>query len=166
MVRGLDYYTKTAFEITTSSLGAQNAVAGGGRYDGLIELLGGPDIPGIGFAIGFDRLISMIPEKDSDFDEHPHLFIAALGEDAREFAFSVCNNLRKDGIRAETDLSGKSLKSQMKYSNKLGSMYTLIVGEEELKEKKAQIRNMEDGTQEIVNFDDIIEHIKSKVKRP
>ncbi|MBE9547348.1 MAG: histidine--tRNA ligase [Proteobacteria bacterium] len=155
MVRGLDYYTRTAFEITTESLGAQNAIAGGGRYDRLIKELGGPDIPGIGFAIGLERLISMLPMKDEEFITHPHLFIAALGDEAQKFAYTLCNRLRMRGIRTEMDYSGKSLKSQMKRSNKLNSHYTLILGEREIEEKKAELRNMKEGTQETISFDNI-----------
>ncbi len=154
MVRGLDYYTRTAFEITTQSLGAQNAVTGGGRYDGLVQMLGGPDISGIGFAIGFDRLISMIPDADGQDAGRPNIFIAALGDKAQGFAFSLCNTLRLAGIRAEMDFSDRSLKSQMKRSNKLSCSHTLIIGEKEMEEGKAQIRNMGDGTQETVDIND------------
>jgi len=160
MVRGLDYYTRTAFEITTQSLGAQNAVTGGGRYDGLVQMLGGPDISGIGFAIGFDRLISMIPDANGQDAGHPNIFIAALGDKAQEFAFSLCNTLRFAGIRAEMDFSDRSLKSQMKRSNKLNCSHTLIIGEKEMEEGKAQLRNMGDGTQgsvDINNTDSIVE---------
>jgi len=154
MVRGLDYYTRTAFEITTRSLGAQNAVTGGGRYDGLVQMLGGPDISGIGFAIGFDRLISMIPERDTVYADRPNIFIAALGEKAQGFAFSLCNTLRRAGIRAEMDFSNRSLKSQMKRSNKLNCSHTLIIGEKEMEGGTAQIRDMNDGTQESVDIND------------
>jgi histidyl-tRNA synthetase len=153
MVRGLDYYTRTAFEITTESLGSQNAVTGGGRYDGLVKQLGGPDIPGVGFAIGCERLISMIPKKDEEFQEHPHIFIAALGDKAQEFSFLLCNSLRKIGIRTEMDFAGKNLKSQMKQSDKLNCNYTLIIGERELEEKRALLRNMETKSQESIAID-------------
>jgi len=155
MVRGLDYYTRTAFEVTTELLGAQNAIAGGGRYDSLIRELGGPDIPGIGFAIGVERLISLLPMKDEDFLTPPHLFIAALGDEAQEFAYTLCNHLRIQGIRTEMDYSGKSLKSQMRRSNKFNSLYTLILGEREIQEKKAELRNMKKGTQETLSLDNI-----------
>jgi len=166
MVRGLDYYTRTAFEITTQSLGAQNAVTGGGRYDGLVQMLGGPDISGIGFAIGFDRLISMIPERETEYVNRPNIFIAALGDNAQGFAFSLCNKLRLAGIRAEMDFSNRSLKSQMKRSNKLNCSHTLIIGEKELAEGAGQLRNMGDGTQESVDINDtdsIIEGTESRV---
>jgi len=153
MVRGLDYYTRTAFEITTRSLGAQNAVTGGGRYDGLVQMLGGPAISGIGFAIGFDRLISLLPDTDGE-PAGPCIFIAALGDEARKHAFSLCDTLRRAGIRAEMDFSGKGLKSQMKRADKLGSSHTLIIGDREMEEGNAQLRDMRDGTQEPVDIHD------------
>ncbi|MEA1935420.1 MAG: histidine--tRNA ligase [Thermodesulfobacteriota bacterium] len=165
MVRGLDYYTRTAFEVTTESLGAQNAIAGGGRYDRLIEELGGPDIPGTGFAIGLERLISMLPMKNEEFLTYPHLFIAALGDEAQKFAYTLCNDLRRKGIRTEMDYSSRSLKSQMRRSNKLNSHYTLILGEKEMQEKKAELRNMKEGTQETLSLDDIENIIKMKISK-
>jgi histidyl-tRNA synthetase len=153
MVRGLDYYTRTAFEITTRSLGAQNAVTGGGRYDDLVQMLGGPAISGIGFAIGFDRLISLLPDTDGE-PAGPHIFIAAMGDGAQRHAFSLCDTLRRAGIRAEMDLTGKSLKSQMKRADKLGCSHALIIGDREMEGGNAQLRDMRDGTQELVNIQD------------
>ncbi len=155
MVRGLDYYTRTAFEVTTESLGAQNAVTGGGRYDGLVGQLGGPDIPGIGFAIGFERLVSMIPKEDVDFHTQPDLFIAALGQDAQRFAFQVCSTLKKAGLHAEMDYSDKSLKSQMKRSDKLNCRYTLIIGDNEIAERRANLRDMAKKHQVAVDIDTV-----------
>lgn len=155
MVRGLDYYTQTAFEVITESLGAQNAVAGGGRYDGLAQELGGEDIPGVGFAIGFERLISMIPMKNEHFENRPHLFIAALGDEAQKFAYHLMNKLRLEGIRTEMDYSDRSLKSQMRRSNKLKSYYTLIVGQAEFEQKAATLRNMTTGEQSTIALTDI-----------
>ena len=165
MVRGLDYYTRTAFEVTTELLGAQNAIAGGGRYDRLIEELGGPDIPGIGFAIGLERLIALLPMKDEEFAIPPHLFVAALGDEAQKFAYTLCNRLRMQGIRTEMDYSGKSLKSQMRRSNKFNSRYTLILGEREMEGKKAELRDMKEGTQETLSLDNIEETISNIVER-
>ena len=142
MVRGLDYYTKTAFEVTTGALGAQNAIAGGGRYDRLVQDLGGPESPGIGFAVGLERLIAVAPIPDEDVIRTPDLFIAALGKEAQDFAFVLCNRLRMAGALVETDYGARSLKSQMKRSDKLGCRYTLILGERELQEKKALLRDM------------------------
>ncbi|MBN2567813.1 MAG: histidine--tRNA ligase [Deltaproteobacteria bacterium] len=161
MVRGLDYYTQTAFEITTESLGAQNAIAGGGRYDGLTRILGGPDIPGIGFAIGLERLISLVPGDNEDFTLSPHIFIAALGEKAQEFSFSLCNALRKAGIRAEMDFSDKGLKSQMKRSDKLNCLQTLIIGERECEDRQAPLRNMVTKEQEIIDIGTIDGAVKA-----
>jgi len=165
MVRGLDYYTRTAFEITTQALGAQNAVTGGGRYDGLVQMLGGPAISGIGFAIGFDRLISMLPDTEGEDTGRPNIFIAALGDEAQGRAFSLCNTLRHAGIRAEMDFSDRSLKSQMKRANKLGCSHTLIIGEKEMEEGTAQLRDMKDGVQESVDIqdaDNIVKGVRSK----
>jgi len=166
MVRGLDYYTRTAFEVTASSLGAQSAVAGGGRYDRLIAELGGPDIPGIGFAIGMERLISLMPAANESFVQNPDIFIAALGDVPRLWAFALCNYLRMAGIRAEMGYDEKSLKSQMKRSDKLMCSFTLILGDRELQENKAELKDMKKGTQETIkldNFDDIAEAIIRKV---
>ncbi len=159
MVRGLDYYTRTTFEITTEFLGAQNAVVGGGRYDGLVKDLGGPDIPGIGFAIGMERLISLLPLKDEDFAVHPFLFIAALGDDAQRQAFGLCHRLRLRGVPSEMDYSGKSLKSQMKRANKLSCRYALIVGDRELAAGAVEFRNMRDSSQVSLPYDTIEETI-------
>ena len=166
MVRGLDYYVRTAFEVTSQSLGSQNAVAGGGRYDGLVKQLGGPDVPGIGFAIGLERLISLIPVKNEEFIKPVQLFIAPLGEAAKVWSFALCNYLRMLGVKADMGEAGKSLKSQMKKANKLKSSFTLILGDDEIKEGKAQLKNMENGTQEQIdldNFDQLAEEILDKV---
>ena len=148
MVRGLDYYVRTAFEVTSESLGSQNAVAGGGRYDGLIKQLGGPDLPAIGFAIGVERLISLIPAPNEEFVRPVQLFVVPLGETGKVWAFALCNYLRMLGIRADMGEADKSLKSQMKRANKLKSEYALIIGEQEIKESKAQLKNMSTGSQE------------------
>ena len=147
LVRGLDYYTRTTFEILSGALGAQNAVAGGGRYDGLIQTLGGPDLPAIGFAIGFDRLIEVSSLSAADFNGGPTLFIAALGEGAMTEAFQWVCRLGAEGVAAEMDYSGRSLKSQMKRADRLGADYVLIVGDNELKAGTAPLRNMETKAQ-------------------
>jgi len=164
MVRGLDYYTRTAFEVTTEFLGAQNAIVGGGRYNGLVRELGGPDIPGIGFAIGFERLVAMLPALSASFDHSPRLFVAALGPEAQKYAFSFCNRLRMQGILTEMDYMGKSLKSQMKRANKLGCRYVLILGERELTAGNLELRDMETGKQESILLDGIDEAITDYIK--
>lgn len=154
MVRGLDYYRRTAFEVTSTALGAQNAIAGGGRYDGLTAQLGGPDLPGIGFAIGMERLISLMPAKKEDFNTSPLLYIAALGPHARERAFLLANVLRKKGIVVEMDYSDRGLKGQMKRSDKLGCRFTLIIGDDELVRDEAPLRDMKAGGQRTVSLKD------------
>lgn len=164
MVRGLDYYTRTTFEVVTESHGAQNAIAGGGRYDGLVKNLGGPDVPGIGFAVGMERLISLIPRDGEEFVDFLDLFIAALGDDAQRMAFKLCNRLRMKGIRADMDYAGKSLKSQMKRADKLKCKYTLILGDNEITGKRAELRDMRNGTQSPLSLDHIEESIVELIK--
>lgn len=164
MVRGLDYYTKTTFEVTTDHAGAQNAVAGGGRYDGLVRSLGGPDIPGIGFAIGFERLISVIDFESSVYEKPLQLYIAALGEKAQGPAYRIANRLRMRGVQAEIDYQSRSLKSQMKRADKLKSRYTLILGENELASGKLLLREMSTGEQRGLTLDSIEDAIINILK--
>jgi histidyl-tRNA synthetase len=164
MVRGLDYYTRTAFEVTTESLGAQNAIAGGGRYDGLIRDLGGPDIPGIGFAIGFERLVAILPADAASFHQIPDLFIAALGPDAQKYAFELCNRIRMKGIFTEMDYLSKSLKSQMKRADKLQCRRVLIVGDRELSMGRLELRDMQTGAQETIDLAGIEKIIEATIK--
>jgi histidyl-tRNA synthetase len=161
MVRGLDYYTRTAFEVVSYQLGSQNAVTGGGRYDNLFQEIGGLDIPGIGFAIGIERLISLLP-GEKDFARYPHIFIAALGPETQKRAFEMASKLHLEGIRADLDYEGKSLKSQMRRADKLKAAYVLILGEDELNRGRAALRNMADKSQEEVSLDEIVDILKSK----
>ncbi|HEY3307372.1 MAG TPA: histidine--tRNA ligase [Desulfuromonadaceae bacterium] len=145
MVRGLDYYTRTTFEMVTSLLGSQSAVAAGGRYDGLISQLGGPAIPGIGFAMGVERVALLLEEQD--FAVRPDLFIATLGAAERSFAFSLMHELLQQGGRVEMDYEGKSLKSQMRRADKLKSRYSIVIGGNEVAAGRASFKRMDDGTQ-------------------
>jgi histidyl-tRNA synthetase len=154
MVRGLDYYARTTFEITTDFLGAQNAIVGGGRYDGLIRNLGGPEIPGIGFAIGFERLLAMMPaDQGKTFIPPPSLFIAALGTEAQRFAYQLCNRFRSQGIQTEMDYAAKGLKSQMKRADRLKCRKVLIIGDREIESRQADLRDMQTGEQVKVTLD-------------
>ena len=162
MVRGLDYYTRTAFEVVSYDLGSQNAVSGGGRYDNLFQEIGGLDVPGIGFAVGMERLISLLPEGKG-FVKPPHLFIAALGEATYKEAYQLAHQLHLHGIRAEIDYEGKSLKSQMRRANKMKARYALILGEEELKSGKAVLRDMEGKTQEDIPLNDLLIVLRQKI---
>jgi histidyl-tRNA synthetase len=165
LVRGLDYYTRTAFEIQTTSLGAQSAVAGGGRYDNLVRELGGPDIPATGFAIGFDRLAELFGLNAPDMIPRPDIFLAALGAESQALAFEWVCLLGKSGIRAEMDMGAKSLKSQMKRADRLGAANVLIVGENELKEAAVILRNMATKEQEAVPIDRLVENLKKRFNK-
>lgn len=145
MVRGLDYYTRTTFEVVTGLLGSQSAVAAGGRYDGLVSQLGGPAVPGIGFAVGVERVALLLGEKD--FSRQPDLFIATLGAGERAFAFRLMNDLLQLGLRVEMDYEGKSLKSQMRRADKLGARYSVVIGENEVASGRAVLKRMADGEQ-------------------
>ena len=162
MVRGLDYYTRTAFEVVSYQLGSQNAVTGGGRYDNLFMEIGGLDVPGIGFAIGMERLISLLP-KDKEFIQTPHLFIAALGEKTYKEAYQLVNQLHLEGIRAELDYERKTLKSQMRRADKLKARYVLILGEEELKKGRAVLRNMASKSQDEIPMRDLLKSLKERI---
>jgi len=155
MVRGLDYYTKTTFEMVTTRLGSQNAVAAGGRYDGLVSDLGGPELPGIGFAMGLERLVLM-QRGDAVTDVGPELFVAGIGEAAADQAFLLMSALQKNGIQVEMDYQGKSLKAQMRRANKLNASRVLIIGEEELQRGVAQLKLMADGSQQEIRLDDAV----------
>ncbi len=164
LVRGIDYYTKTAFEMTTTHLGAQNAVAAGGRYDSLIELLGGPKTPAIGFAIGMERIAqilnpAMIPKSPLA------LFIAPLGETANRFLFSQLYAFRQRGIKSEIGNGKSSLKSQMKLADRLGAQYVLIVGDEELKEEMGILRNMTTHEQGKVALTPLVDNVITRINR-
>ncbi len=165
LVRGLDYYARTTFEIQTGSLGAQSAVAGGGRYDGLVKELGGPQIPATGFAVGFDRLAEISALKPSDYERKPDIFVAALGEKSQSLTFEWICRLGLNGIGAEMDFGDKSLKSQMKRADRLGASYVLIVGDKELEEEAAILRNMATKEQTSVALDNVIENIEQILYR-
>ena len=163
LVRGLDYYTKTAFEIKYPPLGAQSAVAGGGRYDGLIEEMGGSPTPAVGFATGLERLLlalesqNLLPEKNRSVDA----YVVALGEAAQSEGFKLLNNLRKAGLSAAMDFAGRSMKAQMKQANKLGARYALILGDDEIAEGVVMLRSMSDSRQEKVALAEVIGKIKA-----
>ena len=156
LVRGLDYYNRTTFEIQTEHLGAQNAVAGGGRYDGLVKTLGGPDHPAIGFAVGVERVVALLEASKPVDVKKPDLFIAALGENVSLPAFQWMTALRKQGLWVELDYGGKGLKSQMKKANRLGAQNVLIVGDDEAAEKRAVLRDMNTGEQIHVDFNNLV----------
>lgn len=158
MVRGLDYYIRTAFEVKSVSLGAQNSVAGGGRYDGLVSDLGGPEVAGIGFGVGMERVLASMPDSENIFYK-TDLFIAALGRQAQQIGFKLASELRQAGIITAMDYSNKSLKSQMKRADKLNSSYTLILGDKEIEEKNVELRNMNTKIQQGLPLDNLQEKL-------
>jgi len=163
LVRGLDYYTRTTFEIHTEALGAQSAVAGGGRYDGLAEALGGPSIPATGFAIGFDRLAEIVAQKRPVEAPTPALFIAPIGEEARTRAFPWFMALGRGGVACDIEMGAKSLKAQMKRANRLGAAYVLIVGENELEQGAAILRDMATKQQTEVPLGELVKSLTDKL---
>jgi histidyl-tRNA synthetase len=155
MVRGLDYYCRTTFEWTTTQLGAQGAVAAGGRYDGLVQELGGPAIPGIGFAMGVERLTMLLSIQETAAASGPACYVAWVGEKARDWAFPVVQRLRQKGLSVEMEGEVRSLKSQMRRADKLNAASVLIVGDDELAKDKAVWRNMASKQQEEISLDSV-----------
>lgn len=161
IVRGLDYYSKTVFEFVSDAIGAQGTVCGGGRYDGLIEQLGGAPMPAIGFAAGIERLMLLMENTGADFPESEkvRIYIAGMDEITRAAAFKLATDLRLKGIRTEIDHMYRSIKAQFKYADKLGAEYVAVIGENELSSGVLNVKNMADGTQEAVNFDNLYSYL-------
>ena len=165
IVRGLDYYTKTTFEIVSPDLGAQNAVVAGGRYDGLVKELGGPDVPALGFALGMERVVELLSWEERDYG-NPNLFIIPLGEEARGLAIQVMSAVRPLKIRTEIEYEDKTLKAQMRRADKLRARYVLIIGDEELKKGEGILRDMRKKTQENLPLDPLeklIEGLRERI---
>jgi len=157
LVRGLDYYTKTVFEVTSPLLGAQSSLGGGGRYDDLVSQLGGEPTPAVGFGAGMERLILALKKEGIQIlrENKPHLFIAVLGEEAKRRGLKIINDLRKKGYSCEIDTLNRSLKAQMRAADKLNAKKVLILGEEELKKNKAILRDMETHEQKEVKLEEL-----------
>lgn len=166
LVRGLDYYTKTVFEITSSHLGAQNAVCGGGRYDNLVKELGGPAVPAVGFAFGVDRAVMIMQSQNIAVPKSkPFVFFVALGENAGNRAAILANKLRRKDIPVEIDVSERGFGSKLKTADKLGVQYAYIIGDEELTKKSGQLKEMHTGKQTRVPFEKLIPTIEKKYKK-
>ena len=156
LVRGLDYYMRTTFEVVSTSIGAQGSVAGGGRYDGLIKQLGGADVSGIGFACGMERLAMMMPEETvANLCKRPDFYIAPLSENAPDLALNLAQQLRKAGLVGEVAFASKSIKSLMRQASKTGARFCLLLGESEIASQEVLIKNMDTGEQEKVALDKI-----------
>ncbi len=160
MVRGLDYYSRTTFEITSSELGAQNALCGGGRYDYLVETFDGPPTPCFGFALGMERLVSVIkPGLDLETADRPDLYIVSLGDKARQASFNIAGELRSKGLIVERDYDGSSLKSQMRKANQKNCRFALIIGDNELESGKLVLKNMVESEQTEIPLDSFSDEI-------
>jgi histidyl-tRNA synthetase len=161
IVRGLDYYTKTAFEFVTTSIGAQGTICGGGRYDNLIEQLGGPPIPGVGFGLGIERLLLVMESNGIEIPlpDSTDVFVAVMGENAKKFGLSLTRKLRSQGIKAEMDLLSRNIKGQFKYADRLHAKYTIVIGDNELAEGKVSLKEMSTSEQKLISIDDIVKEI-------
>ncbi len=172
MVRGLDYYTRTTFELLTTELGAQGAIGAGGRYDGLVHQLGGPDVPGIGFAMGMERLVMLLDQKKDrqELAAGLDIFLVTLGETAAAKGFVLMQELRAGGLRVMMDHEGRSMKSQMKQADKMKAGHVLILGDDELVKDEALLKDMYSGSQEPVALasgpGDSAVAIRNKIRKP
>lgn len=158
IVRGLDYYTKTAFEFVTGSIGAQGTVCGGGRYDHLMEELGGPPIPGVGFGLGIERLLLTMEAAGIEIPEPEgtDVFIAVMGDAAKSFGLKLLRQLRQAGVHAEMDVLARNIKGQFKYANRINAKKTIVIGDNELAEKKVAVKDMVTSEQTEIAIDDIL----------
>lgn len=156
IVRGLDYYTKTVFEFVTDFIGAQGTVCGGGRYDGLIEELGGKHLPSLGFAMGIERLLMLMDKQGIEIPKPSScdLYVATMGDKAKEKAFSLVKSVRDCGLIAETDVVGRGLRPQMKYADKIGAKFSLVLGDNEIEQNSAEVKNMSTGEKTTLALDE------------
>ena len=161
IVRGLDYYTKTAFEFVTTKIGAQGTVCGGGRYDNLIEELGGPPIPGVGFGLGIERLLMLMDANESSFPEEDRVdvFIAVMGNDAKAFGLKLCRELRQKGLIAEMDILARNIQGQFKYAGRLNSKYTLVIGDDEIAKGVVSLKDMDKSEQREIKLDELFDEL-------
>ena len=166
LVRGLDYYTRTTFEVLASNLGAQNALLGGGRYDGLVKDLGGPDRVGIGFAAGLERLVLALPPAAGRVAGPPETFVAAIGDAPRDAAFQLVRELRLAGIRADIDYDGRSLRGQMKRADRLAAPLVLIIGDDEMARGQVKVKDMRTGEQADVPRPEIVPFVRARATGP
>jgi len=159
LVRGLDYYSRTTFEIISSSLGAQDSICGGGRYDGLVEIIGGKPTPGIGFAAGMERILMII--NDANTKENIKIFIVGLGDSVRPVVAKLTNDLRHNNLSSECDMLRRSMRAQMREANKLGAKYAIIIGENELQQNQVQLKDLVSGKQKTIDMSSIVPHMTS-----
>lgn len=164
LVRGLDYYSKTVFEVVAGELGAQNSIGGGGRYDGLISTLGGPDLPSIGFGTGIERILQTVINQNAFIPtpDHPTLFLVALGENAKSACFQLLHTLRQEGISSEMDFSNKKVGKSLQYADQIGATYVAVMGDQELEGQELELKEMSTGNKTKVHLSALVETLKSK----
>ena len=167
IVRGLDYYTRTVFEFVSGDIGAQSTVCGGGRYDGLIGQMGGPKTPSLGFAMGIERLMMVLKAQNAEMPQAKtcDLFIVPLGEKANIKASELCAELRAEGYKTQTDICGRGLKAQMKYADKIGAKFTLVLGDNEVDGGKARLKNMKTGEENEISLSEIVEELGEEIRK-
>ena len=158
IVRGLDYYTRTVFEFVSGDIGAQATVCGGGRYDGLISQMGGPSVPSLGFGMGIERLMLVLKNQSAELPDAPttDIYIATMGEKAKLKATALCAELRAEGYKAQTDICARGLKAQMKYADKIGAKFTVVLGDDEIENGKAGLKDMKEGTITEIKLDELV----------
>lgn len=163
IVRGLDYYTKTVFEIISKNEGSEGTICGGGRYDGLVAEIGGPEMPGVGFGMGLERLLMVLESigKLPENEENPEIFLANIGDAADMYVQKLVLELRQEGIMAERDYGQRSLKAQMKYANKLGTRFSAVIGDDDIAKGAFNVKNMETGESEEVSKEQLSSYLKS-----
>jgi histidyl-tRNA synthetase len=166
LVRGLDYYNKTVFEVVAGELGAQNSIGGGGRYDGLLQILGGPDLPSIGFGTGIERILqTMINQNISlPHPEHPTLFLIPLGEKAKSTCFEILHTLREQGIPSQMDFSGKKVGKILQYANQIGATYVVVIGDHELESQEIELKEMATGHKVKISLAALVATLKLEAK--
>lgn len=157
IVRGLDYYTRTVFEFVSGDIGAQSTVCGGGRYDGLISQMGGPAVPSLGFGMGIERLMLVLKNQGAELHDAPttDIYIATMGEKAQLKATALCAELRQEGYKAQTDICARGLKAQMKYADKIGAKFTVVLGDDEIENGTAKLKDMKEGTIREIKLDEL-----------
>ncbi|XVG95035.1 histidine--tRNA ligase [Eubacteriales bacterium KG127] len=166
IVRGLDYYTKTAFEFVTTSLGAQGTICGGGRYDHLIEEIGGPPIPGVGFGLGIERLLMLMEYCNTEIKQPDPVeaFIVYIGDNAKRYSLGLLSTLRKAGIKAEMDTLARNVKGQFKYADRLGVKYTIVIGDDEIATGDLSVKEMDTSTQNKISVDNLINFFRKDIE--
>ena len=166
IVRGLDYYTRTVFEFVSNSIGAQGTVCGGGRYDGLVSQMGGPAVPALGFGMGIERLMLVLQSEGVTLPEPKtcDLFISVVGSDAAVKASELCAKLRAEGFCAQSEISGRGLKAQMRFANKIGAKFLVVLGDDELNNNKAVLKDMSNSETKEVDLDKLTDALYEALK--